>query len=98
LHVVGIIFFSRRCAVEGAGNHFIAAFVAELLAGSESVFSIPPSLTSQYRARRGRKKSDVIDAENVAGGLLANPNALDAHYEAIRTGMQGVFRELGVAA
>jgi hypothetical protein len=27
-----------------------------------------------------------------------NPTALDAHYEAIRTGMQGVFRELGVAA
>jgi hypothetical protein len=27
-----------------------------------------------------------------------NPTALDRHYEAIRIGMQGVFRELGVAA
>jgi transposase len=73
LHEFGARFVSRRWAVEGAGNHFIAAFVAELLAGSESVFSISPSLTSQYRARRGRKKSDVIDAENVARMLLANP-------------------------
>ena len=35
LHEFGASFFSRRWAVEGAGNHFIAAFVAELLAGSE---------------------------------------------------------------
>jgi hypothetical protein len=27
-----------------------------------------------------------------------NPRALDAHYEAIRTAMQGVFQELGLAA
>ena len=27
-----------------------------------------------------------------------NPRNLDRHYEAIRVGMQGVFRELGVAA
>jgi hypothetical protein len=27
-----------------------------------------------------------------------NPTALDAHYEAIRTGMQGVFHELGLTA
>lgn len=31
------------------------------------------SLTSQYRARRGRKKNDIIDAGNVARALLANP-------------------------
>ena len=79
LHQFGARFSSRRWAVEGAGNHFIAAFVAELLAGSESVFSIPPSLTSQYRARRGRKKSDVIDAENVARALLANPQLPQLH-------------------
>lgn len=72
LHEFGSRFSPRRWAVEGAGNHFIAAFVAELLANSEAVFSIPPSLTSQYRARRGRKKSDVVDAENVARALLAN--------------------------
>jgi len=27
-----------------------------------------------------------------------NPTTLDNHYEAIRAGMQGVFRELGLAA
>ena len=27
-----------------------------------------------------------------------NPRALDAHYETIRSGMQGVFQELGLAA
>jgi transposase len=79
LHEFGARFSSRRWAVEGAGNHFITAFVAELLAASESVFSIPPSLTSQYRARRGRKKSDVIDAENVARALLANPKLPELH-------------------
>lgn len=86
LHEFGASFVSRRWAVEGAGNHFIAAFVAELLADSQSVFSVSPSLTSQYRSRRGRKKSDVIDAENVARALLANPqlpelHAVDCHRE-----------------
>lgn len=66
LHKFGSRFSPRRWAVEGAGNHFIAAFVAELMGNAESVFSIPPSFTSQYRARKGRKKSDVVDAENVA--------------------------------
>ena len=79
LHEFGSRFSPRRWAVEGAGNHFIAAFVAELLANSESVFSIPPSLTSQYRARRGRKKSDVVDAENVARALLANAQLPPLH-------------------
>jgi transposase len=44
-----------------------------LLEEGEIVYSIPPSLTSQYRARRGRKKNDVVDAGNVARTLLANP-------------------------
>jgi transposase len=38
-----------------------------------------PSLTSQYRACRGRKKIDVIDAENVAWALLANPKLPKLH-------------------
>jgi transposase len=63
----------RRWAVEGAGNHFISMFVGQLLSRGDRVFSIPPSLTSQYRARRGRKKNDIIDAGNVARALLANP-------------------------
>jgi transposase len=46
---------------------------------SEIVYSIPPSLTSRYRARRGRKKNDVIDAENVGRALLANPQLTPLH-------------------
>src|SRR5205823_8314668 len=63
----------RRWAIEGAGNHFIADFVKELLARGEAVYPICPNLTSQYRSRRGRKKNDVVDATNVARALLANP-------------------------
>lgn len=74
LHQFATRFPYRRWAIEGAGNHFVANFVAELLCGPESVVSIPPSLTSQYRARRGRKKNDVVDAENVARALMANPH------------------------
>jgi transposase len=66
-------FESHRWAIEGAGNHFIAGFVNELLAQGETIYSISPNLTSQYRARRGRKKNDVVDATNVARALLANP-------------------------
>jgi len=66
-------FTPHRWAIEGAGNHFICMFVDQLLSRGESVFSISPSLTSQYRARRGRKKNDIIDAGNVARALLANP-------------------------
>jgi len=66
-------FSLRRWAIEGAGNHFIATFVKELLEGGEAVYSICPNLTSQYRSRRGRKKNDVVDAINIARALLANP-------------------------
>ncbi len=65
-HPFAIQFSSRRWAIEGAGHHFIATFVSQLLGQGETLYSIPPSLTSQYRARRGRKKNDVVDAENVA--------------------------------
>jgi transposase len=73
LHLFAKQFGARRWAIEGAGNHFIAKFVTELLAQEETVYSIAPSLTSQYRSRRGRKKNDVVDAANVARALLANP-------------------------
>lgn len=64
----------RRWAVEGAANPFVAAWVAEMLAGGEEVINIPPSLTSQYRSRRSRKKNDEVDAQNAARALLANPD------------------------
>jgi transposase len=73
LHLFAKPFGARRWAIEGAGNHFIATFVTELLPQEETVYSLSPSLTSQYRSRRGRKKNDVVDAANVARALLANP-------------------------
>ena len=50
-------FSLRRWAIEGAGNHFIAAFVKQLLENGEAVHSICPNLTSQYRSRRGRRRT-----------------------------------------
>lgn len=68
-----------RCwAIEGAGNRFVAPLVAELLNDGEQVYAIPPSMTAQYRSRRGRKKDDEVDAENAAKALLANPGI--SHY------------------
>ena len=58
LHQFAVPFARRRWAIEGAGNHFVAVLVGQLLERSEIVYSVPPSLTSQYRARRGRKKND----------------------------------------
>ncbi|UQN08978.1 IS110 family transposase [Deinococcus sp. QL22] len=66
--------FKQPCwAIEGAGNRDVAPLLALLLARDASVYHIHPSLTSQYRARRGKKKNDLVDAENVARVLLANP-------------------------
>jgi transposase len=79
LHQFAVPFSPRRWAIEGAGNHFIAPFVGQLLEQSEMVYSIPPSLTSQYRSRRGRKKNDMVDAENVGRVLLANPQLTPLH-------------------
>ena len=67
--------FEQPCwAIEGAGNRYVAPLLALLLAQDAPVIHIHPSLTSQYRARRGKKKNDLVDAENVARVLLANPH------------------------
>ncbi|WP_019008857.1 IS110 family transposase [Deinococcus aquatilis] len=59
--------FEEHCwAIEGAGNRYVALLLALLFANDQSVYHIHPSLTSQYRARRGKKKNDLVDAENVA--------------------------------
>lgn len=64
----------ERCwAVEGAGNRFVAGLVRQLQAAGERIYNIHPGLTSQYRSRRGTKKNDIVDAENAARVLLANP-------------------------
>lgn len=61
------------CAVEGANNPFARELSQQLLEQDYRVVDVSPSLTSQYRSKRGRKKSDVIDAENVARAACANP-------------------------
>ena len=61
------------CAVEGANNPFARTLSQNLLKQNYRVVDVSPSLTSQYRSRRGRKKSDEVDAENVARAALANP-------------------------
>lgn len=61
------------CAVEGANNPFARVLSRSLLGQGYRVVDVSPSLTSQYRSRRGRKKSDEVDAENVARAMLANP-------------------------
>jgi transposase len=92
LHQFAVPFAMRRWAIEGAGNHFIAAFVSQLLEQSETVYSIPPSLTSQYRSRRGRKKNDMVDAENVGRALLANPQLTPLHSREQQRELQELTR------
>jgi transposase len=92
LHQFAVRFAIRRGAIEGAGNHFIAAFVSQLLEQSETVYSIPPSLTSQYRSRRGRKKNDMVDAENVGRALLANPQWTPLHSREQQRELQELTR------
>ncbi|OYW06308.1 MAG: hypothetical protein B7Z61_03160 [Acidobacteria bacterium 37-71-11] len=94
-------FARRRWAVEGAGNRFVRSVVEELLAAGEEVYSIPPSMTSEYRSRRGRKKDDVIDAMNAARALQANPGLPryrpgehEAHIKAVSRAYDRVSTEL----
>lgn len=64
--------FEPRCwAIEGANNPFVTA-LSYPLADEEGVVNVSPSLTSQYRSKRGKKKNDLVDAENVARAWLAN--------------------------
>lgn len=61
------------CAIEGANNPFAKTLSKTVLEAGHKVVDIPPSMTSQYRSKRGRKKSDEVDAENIAKAALANP-------------------------
>ncbi len=74
LHAFAQPFSPCQWAIEGAANRFITAFVSQLLTCGALVTHIPPTLTSQYRARKGRKKNDVVDAQNAARALMANPD------------------------
>jgi len=92
LHQFASQFASRRWAIEGAGNRFVAQFVNELLAKEEAIYPIPPSLTSQYRSRRGAKKNDQVDAANVARALLANPQLPRLQYSDQQRELQELSR------
>ncbi len=74
LHRFALPFGNRCWAVEGAANCYILPFVCELLKQGETVHHIPPNLTSQYRYRLSRKKNDVVNAQNAARALMANPS------------------------
>lgn len=60
------------CGVEGANNPFAQELSRSLLL-SYKVIDVSPSLTAQYRSRRTQRKSDEVDAANVARAVLANP-------------------------
>ena len=59
LHEFAAAFSPRQWAVEGAGNRFIADFVAQLLSGSETVFSIPPGLRASIVPAAGEKRTTL---------------------------------------
>ncbi|WP_415791842.1 IS110 family transposase, partial [Deinococcus saxicola] len=85
--------FEPHCwAIEGAGNRYVAPLLALLFTKDASVYHIHPSLTSQYRARRGKKKNDLVDAENVARVLLANPQLPPYRLCTQRTRLQELSR------
>jgi transposase len=79
----------KQVAVEGANHPFARRLSERLLKGGYPLVNVSPSLTSQYRSKRGRKKSDDIDAETIARVALANPElapfASQAKIEELKT-------------
>ena len=63
-------FPERRWAIEGASNPFVRPWAEELIGAGEEEVSVPPSLTSRYRSCTGRKKNDLVDAQNAASRPL----------------------------
>ena len=66
-------FPDRRWAIEGAGNRYVTELIRALATLGEDITDVPPGLTSQYRSKRGRKKTDEMDAGVIAKAALANP-------------------------
>lgn len=63
----------RTWAIEGAGSSYTRELIAHLWSQHETLHAVPATLTSQYRSRRTSSKDDIIDAQNAARALLANP-------------------------
>lgn len=64
---------ARKWAIEGANNPLSRPLGAHLLQAGEHLHAIHPSLTSLYRSRRTKAKTDEIDAQHVPRVLLAQP-------------------------
>jgi transposase len=79
----------ERCAIEGANHPFARSLSQLVLKAGHHLVDVSPSLTSQYRSKRSYKKSDEVDAENVAKVALANPEiarfASQAKIEELKT-------------
>jgi transposase len=80
------------CAVEGANNPFTRRLSHSLLKQGYTVVDVSASLTSQYRSRRGRSKSDLVDAENVARAVLANPDLASFQPQATVEALKSLSR------
>jgi transposase len=71
----------ERCAIEGANNPFARSLSQFVLKAGHNLVDVSPSLTSQYRSKRGQKKSDEVDAENIARVALANPELASFSFQ-----------------
>lgn len=63
----------NKVGIEGAGNKYIWEWVTRLLSEGYTVVNVSPAMTSQYRRRKGQRKNDPIDAEQVAWVVRNNP-------------------------
>lgn len=80
------------CGIEGANNPFARNLSAYLLEEEYRIVNVHPSLTSQYRSKRGMNKTDEIDAENIARAVLANPNLVDFKPQALIEELKQITR------
>jgi len=64
----------EQCGIEGANNPFSRDLSSRLLNEGYYIVNVHPSLTSQYRSKRGLNKTDEVDAENIARAVIANPD------------------------
>lgn len=64
---------SSKIGVEGAGNKYIQVWLNRVLSEGYTVVNVSPAMTSQYRRRKGQRKNDPIDAEQIAWVVRNNP-------------------------
>jgi len=74
LHQFAVPFARRRWAIEGAGNHFIAVFVGQLLERSEIVYSIPRALPVNTELAEVERKTMSSTQKTLAGLCWPTPN------------------------